>query len=721
MARHTVSAFVVIILGMILMDTNSLSVSEFQQSLEAKEKLKTQLKLFSGCHTKFITLAWASFSWSADSLKTKKFIQIFTEIDSTPLSFEHFNLTELNSQKYWKPHQNRNHHTPKKFTACFINVIIPHENTFQFLSGMTIKMQNRGEWPNHAILVDTFDNQNPGKIKFMFSVRLLYFRGLFLLVDTKSQNIQTICIPCIRHGAVWSKKVTLSEFKNLQEAYMKTSFVFYSNLQNSPIWTDVTLNLDYCNFMEKSSPSVVYIMHMICISYLLSSKYNYTASRKTGTNAEAQNYMYFLYARSSVNTVNLQNSGVRDRRLEWLPFGIASEHISFIAFQRQPYYSGNILKPFDWRGWTLLALSNLGMFLITVLYTCPGNTVGFFMYLEVGSSVVASVLDQSPSTYCKITGELKLCKSQILSVVWVLWLLLLVVLVNGYRGALFSFLTTDTLPDWPKSLKDVTSDNEYCALSTLAADTFNNSQLIKVSSFIHVDYLAPLMVGSPGVDYPNEYAALNQTLIFLYHLNETDAFLSKMVFKSSSQRSETGDPFVIGDHVCKKFVLFHVNVLVEAISLLYSFSTSIISDQVMLPQFRVVTPPRGMRNFFNDPFLRGIAALESSGILQALHGYVLKWSACIKVRKRMSSLKSDEKHVRLAMSKCIQQGSGFETSKFHEKSSPVVFSFRQLGLTFNVFGVGMCFAFFILVLELLTFTGFKFLFLPTKIPTTNYG
>lgn len=648
---------------------------------------KSQFTLFANCHVKFVFLKNFTPTYSNYLLETIISQDLPTAIMSNPdniFSSETFfiynNTYQVISEMYDADWQFKK---PIKLPNCLVHIYIPYRKTFEYIPNVLEDLRKVGEWPSHAIFLETLDNDNASLLEiYREEIPLSFVRGLVLAVDLlRTDIIHLICIPCAWwHGydenvEMFKVSVDLKNFQSLKHVYTHLSHPLQTNLLHSGVLVDTSsVDLRYCDFTSKSTPFRMITPFTNCIHYILSEKFNYTIQKRK----RSASGIFEAAMSSYIDDENVRHIDFIEKIVEWVPFGVVSEHMEFIAFQRKPHFSASALvQPYHWRGWVLIVTMATGLLLITILFAGKSEALTLSVLVSMVTSIIAGMLDQPIYSKCNVSAHVKIYKSHILALIWLLWILIIVVLGNGYKGTLYSFLTTESPPSWPKSLSQLVA-SKYCVLTTEEKRLYHWGKLRYISSYVRSEFLEPLMHGIPGVDFPDEYSKLNETLRF-YIRGETD-ITSKIIQQNPSLIKDPNCPYKVGKDKCTKFAILQSDPIRDSISLLYLMKELVMSERVVLPRFRTVTPPLISRNFFMEPFLNGVAALESSGILQALQNHMTKWLICLRILSRTKLAQDTSTETKIPFLRCLTQISGKVTNpnELREKYPPQAISIQQI-------------------------------------------
>lgn len=650
--------------------------------------VQSQFEIFADCHMKIITLQSVAITDSHLYLFSKGHINTF--------SLENFLKDKSQNSSI------KNYHETGKFETCFVHVYIALETSFKYFYHVTSQLQIRGEWAHHHIFIETLNPSGfQGRNEFYQSkVPISNVRGVILVANIVTKTLHLMCVPCAwwfgyeGRGAML-EKVNLDEFINLEEVYLKRSLPGHSNLLYSKHvvntnYGDIVYGTSYCELMSKPLNFVEgLLVSADCIHHLIRHKFNYSVVARQ---SDELNYIFSSNTNTFVSTENLNNVDYQNRKKEWLSVGTSSDHISLVGFQNIPRFDGNVLlEPYDWISWCLSVTMAAAMFIVTVIFACKADKgrTGSTMFVTMATSIIAGILEQPTQSGSNISHQIKLYKSEILGLTWLLWATILITLVNGYKGILFSLLATGSKPIWPATWGGFVNDQDYCFITTQKDMIYARDKLIELSSYVRSEYLKPMMKGTPGVSYPIELVKLNGTLKF-FDRDDFDVVyrIIRRSWKYKNGNNENG--FIVYNRNCLKFVLIESNAADDSVSLIYHMRDLAVSDILVLPGFRRTTPVFATRNFFTDPFLKGIAALEQGGILHALNSHISKWKIYRRVRKIQRYLTTRKQNVpglNQTRLRSLTQISGHVTSttKLREKSRPKAFTSQQLITTYKVF------------------------------------
>lgn len=596
---------------------------------------------------------------------------------------EQFNLKWFHNWN--KTHSLEEHGTFSKFTNCLVHVYIPYEGAFEHLHIVTTRIQRKKEWSHHSIIVKNL-NQNHSDSGFHFYTQYIpisFARGLVLVADLDLDKVWMVCIPC----ALWHtggrgkllEEINL-DFQNLDQAYNQEAVPLSSNLHLSQVATDIKNEIDMkdCNFASKYTVSAyraslfVNLPFTICIHYFLHTKFNYTVPAR----GARDHRLFSVYTSAVISDDNLQALEYQKGGMGWTPFASISNNIEFVAIQSQTRFAGNFLtKPYDWRGWSLLLATTGAMLCVTLLFA---RKKSFSPATPVVTSIISAALDQPLCKKLALSIQTEIYKSsEVLGGVWMTWVMILVVIVNGYKGCLLSFMTMGDKPVWPLTLEQLVNDNLHCIITSEKIHNCNGDLVPYVKS----KYLSPIMNGTAGVDYPLEYKMLSEKLKLDDEEND-EMIISPMIAETSVMQKI---------YNCVKFAVIDTRPAYDSVSMLYLMKEMVVSEPVVLPKSRKVNLVFLPRNFFTEPFVKAVAALEATGILNALDKFMSKLITCARVNLRsrwimQARREGNPRRLQRDRLRCLTEVSGYvrNHNKLRNQTPPKALTISQLLAAFNV-------------------------------------
>lgn len=639
MDRIEVVAF---IMFWLMFENAGLPTSQPSEIGEKYATIEKVIRIFSDCHLKFILLEKSSkikfpIGQSQVELQaSKNIITIIIHILSKynlVYSIFTYKLSQKVSSSNKKLNLTKNHQGTVKYTTCFVHVYIISakdlHGTLKKAAPLETAMNTQralSEWPHHSILIENSKIVREQLTGFV-STRLQHTatRGLVVTLDSTLTTLCLICIPCSK-----GKALNTIQPENFEEL-IKFSSKLNNNLRRKFLKTSIEYrkikSLKYCNFMSPGRPKIVLQTYYVCIHLVLQNYLNYTyeLTKSKGQDINESSAIAFIYDARFVSEANhrimITSKPGHGRSCEWIPFGARFEHFQFVAFQERPSISRSIIvEPYDWKSWTLFLITSFLLVGVTKYFELNQQTTGSTVI-----SMVASILEQSVSV---VLSKRVIFGSQLLSLAWLQWALLLIVIVNGYKGTLFTMLTHNPRPIWPENLKDLMfSDRNYCVFSTsrLSNKVRNGSRL--TSSMIQTSLLNPIMKGKSGVPRPPEYMKLNQSIkVFL---GKNSSLTEKIIRENRNGRTHLG--YKIGNERCSYFSQLDPDPIKDSIMMFQFVKGLIASLPVKINGYLQVSPYQVSRNFIHERIAKGFAQVEASGIMGAFKRYALKWFICREI------------------------------------------------------------------------------------------
>lgn len=198
--------------------------------------------------------------------------------------------------------------------------------------------------------------------------------------------------------------------------------------------------------MSKHVPKVAAHAYHVCIHDVLPKylKYTHELALKNDRDTNESSAMVFVYDARFISRTNLrQVIDKRGRAEDRLPYGVRFQPFEFVAFQKRLSISRSVfLHPYDWQSWVSFLTTSMLILIMTMTFY---RNLGKLMPTTLSIFVVA--LEQPVSLQLR-KGVNR--GSKMVSLSWLVWFVLLVVVVNGYKGTLFSLITRNPKPVWPK-------------------------------------------------------------------------------------------------------------------------------------------------------------------------------------------------------------------------------------------------------------------------------
>lgn len=665
-----------------------------------------QFQIFTGCHISIKTVAPIESTCSIHIEIINDLMKLFQYNSFTTFSLEQFVAVKDRIQGKSRLGTCRAENQSFLYlskTSCHVQMHVPDQGTFWSLDIATLWLRGNSDWPNHFVFVESLDRENPRRMSYYYnSLPISFARGLIIALDIFNKTTRLIKLPFSwKYGEHAQDEIfedlQLNRFANPSEAYMQLMAPHLSNLHMLQVLSGTTISTQFCNIMSQNRPSECGTPFTRCLPHLLSSKFNYTP-----TFEESFDYNQVIFTSQGafdIGDINLDAYFARAKWEEWIPFGTFSKHIQFQAFQGRPTFSAKPLwKPYNRITWTLSLLAKLGLFVISVIYLKkrgPSDIISMMV------SLISSALDQPTTGQWQLSIRLKTCRPEMLAAVWLMWVFLLMILVNGYKGAICAYLITGMQPEWPGSLVELVNDADYRILTSEPNQLVENQTTVLRRSYVRQLYLIPTI--NHNTMHKMQYLKLNKTLMY-YDAMDSDVITDMVIDNLKAVDGGVETSFSIAGTRCEKLALIDPDPERDAVSMLYLMEDVLMSEQIQLPGFRVVTTPYVSRNFFTEPYIRGIAALEQSGILRALEKHVSRLKTCLSLGGRGAMLELLHPKIfrmDLLMQRCLAQisGSNIYPNELKEIPYPAAISFHQLAFIVRILLFGVTLSCSMLLLE----------------------
>lgn len=588
------------------------------------------VRLFHGCHLKYILPELVNTS----AIVTLPFIaqsNLIYSIQTIPGYNENASNTNGSlSECNFPVHHNK----IPRYLQCFVHVY--YEGGLS-LHGKNYSLHERtldiercsGEWPHHSIFFGRFggysENETRSQQNF-YRVQLpqTFARGLIFTLDydnTKNSTLQAICLSC---------RTTV---KNMNLKALNESIISLGQLEHDAILNPVSAEnrgaylillinqiLDIQQSCEISlpnfRPNYTAAVYSVCALHLLKEKFNFTfhSMQPLPNMTEAA---YFAASYSTFVSQWNHNVTTLTRSREWIPYNFQIRPFQFVCFQKQSLLSAaTLVKPYDLQSWVLFLVSMMVVVLVMVLTQFHVEVkLAFFILM----SLVSSCLEQPVST-----NPHERSAAMTFSGLWLLWLFMMIVFSTGYKGIIFSLLTTSSEVSWPASLRELASDSYYIMLSNEMVFRSVNGTRFAVAMLPYF-LTDDVMQGKPGKDYPMEYLILNHSRVHSF-LNTTVQLMSETIWNNT--RHKKRGRYLFGDASATQFAYLHKEP-VEFTSLVTYFMPELeASKPVIIPGLERTTPWWISRNFLFQSFDFALAELEQAGFMLAFQRHRERWSTC---------------------------------------------------------------------------------------------
>jgi len=407
-----------------------------------------------------------------------------------------------------------------KFMPCYTILYLQD----QFLNAGFHQMEKSKLIQNLAHYSVTIRPENPETIvyvTFMSQVAPKFYRSLKLVNTTAAfyllspKKLYLICSTChpTLHGIHDHRLVSESKWREIHHKFGNVLRV--TNFKPKG-WDVVVKKQDAFHKCEFYPHEQKFISHIPfpsdCWLLVLKTRLNLSDSYETGSIPEGS-----LMTNNWMNVDNI-NTFVP------VPYGINNDDLkvyfgTLTASYKQVFKS--LIKPLDPVIWLLLVISIVCVclfFRILFKWTdnSDNNNGGFISELHV----MSTLLDQSQN----ILGN---CSKFCRQVYWVFgcWLFLSFLIINSYKGLLFSYLTIPSIPNVPQTVQEIL-DSEYPVFTTSTTRRGSGPKVSVVKDLIRsqVDY----MIAEKRTSRHSLliHKGLEKRLDIVYHLGRFPAVVS---------------------------------------------------------------------------------------------------------------------------------------------------------------------------------------------------
>lgn len=592
-------------------------------------KVHHLFKLFGDCHFQFLLLGGlATNLWDVYDQVENTTKSIF---GSVPLS------TYAITMKTFQPNNFAIRNNPASRITCLLHLYFYIEEGFifdlavhNFIYSILFSIRLARVWPHHSIFL-SYLKANQTNLKFMrdsfftYGLRKSATRGLILFVNLKTFLAQLVCIPCGNEiSSIFTPVEKPSITMNQLQWQMK---IINSNMREGLVFSGSFPEAIYKSLCSKKAipdRKAIFLFPprlIDCAHFILRNKLNYTY--------DWGNAIIVASARmAAINEYNL-NSVTATRLAKWSPYLANFEHFHLIFYQPRPTISADILViAFKWQVWLLLLVCVILLVIVTALWASVHKITlspsGFVLMVPT-----SSFLEQDIPSEKKIPP------------VWRLWILLMIVLSSAYRGRIYNLLTHGITPMWPSTLKELVLDRTYLTI-TISTIFFlvPETEIVRKSSALRQEFLAPSMIGTAGVDFPVEFYLLNKSLIFY----EKNTSFVKDVFFQNAFRDDKSFAYTYEDkHLYKKLATINRPVDNSLIHrLVMSVYPDVVSSSIQkFTEHQVVQLPMVTNSFFFEYFENALGLLDHSGFTVMFERHLIRMRAC---NSTISSVKNLTMH-----------------------------------------------------------------------------
>lgn len=638
------------------------------------------LQNFKTCHFKFLAFSFSKRK-SEDAFAVPRAI-IY---DHLALSAS-ISLETANYHGWWNKQIpfKFNHHKTRKFAKCFIQTVLFDQLGSDATIFKMTQSEHSGENPNLFLFLfekSEIDN-NASHVTFFTELlpQRTFAMGIILSIELLTK-VTMICITCASKDFIMKKLTT-------QDIQITTSILkMWSNLHKDMNGAYVSIEVGYINPRAHCSGFAGnYQVHEYppsipgCVHKIFAKKYNYSYIHDPGK-VQVGRVVYSVFI--STGNHHAQRSQ-KIRRWGWLSYHVNFQSFKFIVVQRKGRYQPILITaPLDAPTWTL------GVITATLLQILTMFVLDWKKYGTICFSILASILEQAVAPHFK--PKLRTCIQ--LSVPWTIWLFALTILTQSYKGKIFSILAKEIDPEWPNSLEQLVTQ-PYELFTTYASFDGKYVHSLLKDSFLKY------FKGVPGVDYPEEYATLKESLIF--HQDGPEDLATGILIKNRFGRLPpiNNDSWVASewerweDLPSTDFAIIDTQSEIDKFTSACKMYSNLITRNAVskprpFPGFMVITPWLTDRNFFRPFFRKYLAWFYESGVLTKLDEY----HGMIRIAK-------STQHVKVGYSRMVEElnnGTASETNDLvGDKESENEMHALSLEAVRSIFDMLVTFMFFTL-------------------------
>lgn len=568
------------------------------------------------CHVKVHT--WKT---APSSHPTNTFLSHLTLANSGSISIlsfhKNYSITKLETSGDVDSYTD--YSKPSKFAQCFIHSYLQDDLLFPYYPywGLYthILASTMSEWPNHLLFVinKSPDLYTPVEIEnriTFYTSRLpsMYTRG-YILQTSQMSNMSLICILCSFDDDDVKPIESLPSKTFLRQMISSgvSGNFFQMNGHMARIMAEDG-DLYDCDVTPKFRPRNVPHEWNLCVYKFLREKFN------VSFDPDNSQTLRFVNAGESNGYINAFNFYVLKLygNKEWIPYDVQFSPYYFMVLRWGPYVDTNSFsafsRPFQWEVWILVSISLITMITISILIAWRNSIVQVSTILLTAAS---SILDQSPDQiFVRIHDSSKhIPGSKALHICWVIWIWMVIVGVNGYKGMIFAFLTQEMKPIWPGSLTEMLRSTDIA----VAAEIVYDFKLKTHAMLIRRTLLDSIMKGISGIDFPEEFTKLNDSLLYINYSGTYSNIFEMETVKRNLQRGKSDKrKFHFFNRSTTSFALVNTNPAPIAQYIKDYLPDVISSLPVPIPGYTHIRPWSLEKNYFHEYFLEFLGMLEAT-------------------------------------------------------------------------------------------------------------
>ncbi|CAG7715607.1 unnamed protein product [Allacma fusca] len=647
---------------------------------------------FSPCFLHLLT--WNNSDWDSidelastvsnlASLNTVVTIDTFDDIDANVTTR---NVTETNRSVF----------SGKQFTECYAIVFLQYffQDVFPSVPE-TFRVLH--ENPDYLIFLS-----NTTDIDFPPEYVTLQTTGIVVLIE----NDQQLYYFCLHHLIAQSPESPLVRVHSSNLTHLENVHRNYSrNLNGAVVFQSDYIQNVTCSPREWAVPGRKLKMY-VCLFYEIAENLNYTREFLLNINILRCEFPHIAAGGVvvSVTSTSGLNSFINNKTMvvffNWLAPGEDFMYYTFMWIVKPKTSFESLVMEMDLLTWILTGFATV-MTILAVYIVVRHDTTGTesrFESLALSANIVLPfLLDQSliseENSRAKFGGKLY-C-------VILIWAFVTLIIVNGYRGVLFLFMTTTLPPHLPKTIDELTQSTE--TIITTAA--YREVRTGRVDSYLHYlmrDYF------EKGI----QDKSINQTVSNFYkrlkYVSETIEVLAfSQTPGGASFKSTQQDIKLLPDH--------HMYLCLAQDVFAYSLFTTISNNRkrylIMqgpeLGLFLQRIPIVISRTFFQPIFSRNVYQLVESGIYKMWKDYRL----AVEAHRRLNNFiflrhtKNTSAWSKSRFQTIAHQHGRFNTMALAwrvEKLSftkPRPLKLQIYGVVYYLFTFGICLSFICCLLE----------------------
>jgi len=414
----------------------------------------------------------------------------------------------------------------KKFMSCY-SIFYFQDQLFQAIANIEKTSPAeiiRSYFQQYPVLIR---NENPPIVVFItFSKKISASNYRFVhKIDTTSSffvlsavHVKLICAKCGKK--IFHEPESIVSDSTWRKMYIRHGKIAVSDRFSEEWDTNIVNSFYTCAVSPDPITSWEYPGAQKCLLRVLKQKLNTTDSRDIYAAYGLATYLVML----SINVEELLDREFRDgfynRRYEPVSYGMSLTRYRFGTLTNNLHGQdiSSLTRPFDVLIWIFLILSTFCVTLSFRAFFGDSQT-----WSTIGIFVISILLEQSPN----IVNNVRYLRKQVYFL-FVLWLLLSLLVSNAYKGVLFSFLATPTVPRVPETLSEVVNSNMLIATSSEFEEIIDDKRVRKAKLQKWIEsYLEKLRAGTTSVNQDEDtYIKLKESMLCVRNNRLTNMFIA---------------------------------------------------------------------------------------------------------------------------------------------------------------------------------------------------